>query len=276
MKNRKVDNIINGVQTSDGAGVKLRRIIGGPELSMLDPFLLFDDFGSDNADDYIAGFPSHPHRGFETITYMISGKFRHKDSAGNEGFLSDGSVQWMTAGKGVIHSEMPEKTNGKLKGFQLWLNLPRSLKMTEPSYNDIPSSDIPIVNLSNGTLRVIAGSFQNIKGPGNPHTGMLYFDLNLNPNSNNNIKLEDNWNTFLYVYEGTAEIIGRQINNGQMAVLSNKGDLSISSLNSHLKCVIISGEPINESVARGGPFVMNTRAEILQAFQDYEEGVLTK
>ena len=276
MKNRKVDNIINGVQTSDGAGVKLRRIIGGPELSMLDPFLLFDDFGSDNADDYIGGFPSHPHRGFETITYMISGKFRHKDSAGNEGFLSDGSVQWMTAGKGVIHSEMPEKTNGKVKGFQLWLNLPRSLKMIEPSYNDIPSSDIPIVNLSNGTLRVIAGSFQNIKGPGNPHTGMLYFDLNLNPNSNNNIKLEDNWNTFLYVYEGTAEIVGRQINNGQMAVLSNKGDLNIRSLNSHLKCVIISGEPINESVARGGPFVMNTRAEILQAFQDYEEGVLTK
>lgn len=276
MKNRKVDNIINGVQTSDGAGVKLRRIIGGPELNMLDPFLLFDDFGSDNADDYIAGFPSHPHRGFETITYMISGKFRHKDSAGNEGFLSDGSVQWMTAGKGVIHSEMPEKTNGKVKGFQLWLNLPRSLKMIEPSYNDISSHDIPVVNLSNGTLRVIAGSFQNIKGPGNPHTGMLYFDLNLNPNSNNNIKLEDNWNTFLYVYEGTAEIVGRQINNGQMAVLSNKGDLSIRSLNSHLKCVIISGEPINEPVSRGGPFVMNTRAEILQAFQDYEEGVLTK
>lgn len=276
MKNRKVDNIINGVQTSDGAGVKLRRIIGGPELNMLDPFLLFDDFGSDNADDYIAGFPSHPHRGFETITYMISGKFRHKDSAGNEGFLSDGSVQWMTAGKGVIHSEMPEKTNGKVKGFQLWLNLPRSLKMIEPSYNDISSRDIPVVNLNNGTLRVIAGSFQNIKGPGNPHTGMLYFDLNLNPNSNNYIKLEDNWNTFLYVYEGTAEIVGRQINNGQMAVLSNKGDLSIRSLNSHLKCVIISGEPINEPVSRGGPFVMNTRAEILQAFQDYEEGVLTK
>ena len=276
MKNRKVDNIINGTQTSDGAGVKLRRIIGGSEISMLDPFLLFDDFGSDNADDYIAGFPSHPHRGFETITYMISGKFRHKDSAGNEGFLSDGSVQWMTAGKGVIHSEMPEKTNGKVKGFQLWLNLPKSLKMIEPSYNDISSSEIPIVNLSNGTLRVISGSFQNIKGPGNPHTGMLYFDLNLNPNSNNNIKLEDNWNTFLYVYEGTAEIGGRQINNGQMAVLSNKGDLSIRSLNSYLKCVIISGEPINESVARGGPFVMNTRAEILQAFQDYEEGVLTK
>ena len=276
MKNRKVDNIINGVQTSDGAGVKLRRIIGGPELNMLDPFLLFDDFGSDNADDYIAGFPSHPHRGFETITYMISGKFRHKDSAGNEGFLSDGSVQWMTAGKGVIHSEMPEKTNGKVKGFQLWLNLPRSLKMIEPSYNDISSRDIPVVNLNNGTLRVIAGSFQNIKGPGNPHTGMLYFDLNLNPNSNNYIKLEDNWNTFLYVYEGTAEIVGRQINNGQMAVLSNKGNLSIRSLNSHLKCVIISGEPINEPVSRGGPFVMNTRAEILQAFQDYEEGVLTK
>ena len=147
MKNRKVDNIINGVQTSDGAGVKLRRIIGGPELNMLDPFLLFDDFGSDNADDYIAGFPSHPHRGFETITYMISGKFRHKDSAGNEGFLSDGSVQWMTAGKGVIHSEMPEKTNGKLKGFQLWLNLPRSLKMIPRLECASPKSGLSLIAL---------------------------------------------------------------------------------------------------------------------------------
>ena len=197
---RKILTKINGVNTSDGAGVSLKRIIGSPELNMLDPFLLLDEFGSDNPDDYIAGFPPHPHRGFETVTYMINGKFKHKDSAGNEGFLSDGSVQWMTAGKGVIHSEMPEKTNGKVKGFQLWLNLPRSLKMIEPSYNDISSRDIPVVNLNNGTLRVIAGSFQKIKGPGNPHTGMLYFDLNLNPNSNNYIKLEDNWNTFLFNY----------------------------------------------------------------------------
>ena len=145
--NRNITRIVDGIQTSDGAGVKLKRIIGSPELNLLDPFLLFDEFGSDNPEDYIAGFPPHPHRGFETITYMLNGKFRHKDSAGNEGFLSDGSVQWMTAGRGVIHSEMPEKTDGKVRGFQLWLNLPKKLKMIEPSYNDIQSEKIPSIEI---------------------------------------------------------------------------------------------------------------------------------
>ena len=153
--NRNITRIVDGIQTSDGAGVKLKRIIGSPELNLLDPFLLFDEFGSDNPEDYIAGFPPHPHRGFETITYMLNGKFRHKDSAGNEGFLSDGSVQWMTAGRGVIHSEMPEKTDGKVRGFQLWLNLPKKLKMNEPSYNDIPSGEIPIIGLENGKVKII-------------------------------------------------------------------------------------------------------------------------
>ena len=162
--NRNITRIVDGIQTSDGAGVKLKRIIGSPELNLLDPFLLFDEFGSDNPEDYIAGFPPHPHRGFETITYMLNGKFRHKDSAGNEGFLSDGSVQWMTAGRGVIHSEMPEKTDGKVRGFQLWLNLPKKLKMIEPSYNDIPSDEIPSIELENGKVKIISGEFNGVKG----------------------------------------------------------------------------------------------------------------
>ena len=150
---RKVVAKINGVNTSDGAGVSLKRVIGSPELNMLDPFLLLDEFGSDNPDDYIAGFPPHPHRGFETITYMINGKFKHKDTAGNEGYLSDGSVQWMTAGKGVIHSEMPEQTEGLVRGFQLWLNLPKQKKMIDPAYNDIPSEKIPIVQINGGFVK---------------------------------------------------------------------------------------------------------------------------
>ena len=154
---RKIKSLIKGIKTSDGAGVSLRRMIGSPELNMLDPFLLLDEFGSDNPDDYIAGFPPHPHRGFETVTYMINGKFKHKDTAGNEGYLNDGSVQWMTAGRGVVHSEMPEQTEGLMRGFQLWLNLPKEKKMIDPSYRDIQSNDIPTVKLDGGDVKVISG-----------------------------------------------------------------------------------------------------------------------
>ena len=170
---RKITYLVEGVQTSDGAGVNLTRIIGSPELNMLDPFLLLDEFGSDDPDDYIAGFPPHPHRGFETVTYMINGKFRHKDTAGNEGYLTDGSVQWMTAGKGVIHSEMPEQTEGMVRGFQLWLNLPKEKKMIEPAYNDIQADKIPSVPLKDGQVKVISGEYKSIVGPGRPHTGVL-------------------------------------------------------------------------------------------------------
>jgi len=275
--NRTIINIIDGIETSDGAGVKLRRIIGGPDLNMLDPFLLFDEFGSDNPDDYIAGFPPHPHRGFETITYMLNGKFKHKDSAGNEGLLTDGSVQWMTAGRGVIHSEMPEKTDGLARGFQLWLNLPKKLKMIAPSYNDIPSSKIPEVNIEHGKVRVISGSYKDIQGPGLPHTGMYYFDVELNQSENIDIPLDDYWNTFIYVYSGEASVAGQRVRQGQLAILSAKGLLNfISSGLSVLKCIVVSGDPINEPVARGGPFVMNTKAEVLQAFNDYQNGVLVK
>ena len=275
--NRSVINIIDGVQTSDGAGVKLRRIIGGPHLNMLDPFLLFDEFGSDNPDDYIAGFPPHPHRGFETITYMLNGKFRHKDSAGNEGLLSDGSVQWMTAGSGVIHSEMPEKTEGLARGFQLWLNLPKKLKMIDPSYSDIPSENIPEVDIGNGRVRVISGTYNNVTGPGEPHTGVLYFDVKLNQSESIEIPIDDFWNTFIYVYSGQACVEDHNILQGQLAMFSQKGLLRFcSSESSGLQCIVVSGEPINEPVARGGPFVMNTKAEVLQAFNDYQKGVLVK
>lgn len=275
--NRSIINIINGVQTSDGAGVKLKRIIGGPDLNMLDPFLLFDEFGSDNPDDYIAGFPPHPHRGFETITYMLNGKFRHKDSAGNEGLLSDGSVQWMTAGSGVIHSEMPEKTEGLARGFQLWLNLPKKLKMIDPSYSDIPSEKIPEVDIDNGRVRVISGTYNNVTGPGEPHTGVLYFDVELNQSESIEIPIDDYWNTFIYVYSGKACVGDHNILQGQLAIFSQKGLLRFrSSGSSVLQCIVVSGEPINEPVARGGPFVMNTKAEVLQAFNDYQKGVLVK
>ena len=275
--NRELIQIIEGLETSDGAGVKLRRIIGGPDLNMLDPFLLFDEFGSDDPDDYIGGFPPHPHRGFETITYMLNGKFKHKDSAGNEGYLTDGSVQWMTAGKGVIHSEMPEQTDGLSRGFQLWLNLPKKLKMIEPSYNDIPAESIPKINIPGGYIKVICGEINGMKGPGRAHTGLLYYDISLSPGNIIEISVDDDWNSFVYVYNGKAKIANKILNSGQLGVLSDSGivDLHADGL-SDLKCIIVGGEKLNEPVARGGPFVMNTKAEILKAFSDYHEGILTK
>ena len=270
--NRYIQTIIEGIQTSDGAGVNLTRIIGSPKLNMLDPFLLLDEFGSENPNDYIAGFPPHPHRGFETITYMLNGKFRHKDSAGNEGFLTDGSVQWMTAGKGVIHSEMPEQTDGLIKGFQLWLNLPREKKMISPKYNDINADEIPIVNFKNGKIKIISGKHLGISGPGKPHTGMLYFDILLDIGSDLILPIENGWNGFIYVYSGSINILDKEINKNHLAVLTQEGELKLHSKEEASRFILVAGEPLNEPVARGGPFVMNTKSEILQAFSDYEEG----
>ncbi|MBA08387.1 MAG: hypothetical protein CMG52_05730 [Candidatus Marinimicrobia bacterium] len=275
MKRRKIVNIIQGIQTSDGAGVSLTRIIGSPELNMLDPFLLLDEFGSDDPNDYMAGFPPHPHRGFETITYMLNGKFRHKDSAGNEGYLTDGSVQWMTAGRGVIHSEMPEQTEGLARGFQLWLNLPKKLKMIDPSYADIPPESIPCVDFKEGKATIIAGTFQGVTGPGRPHTGMLYHDIHLKKNSKFELDIPQGWNTFIYVYEGNVEL-ARTIHKGQLAVLEQYGTLCLTTGSSIAQFILVAGEPLNEPVARGGPFVMNTRAEVMQAFEDYQNGILDK
>jgi len=272
---RKINKVIKGLSTSDGAGVKLTRIIGSPDLNMLDPFLLFDEFGSDNPNDYIAGFPPHPHRGFETITYMLNGKFRHKDSAGNEGILTDGSVQWMTAGKGVIHSEMPKQTKGLVRGFQLWMNLPKKLKMIDPAYNDISAEQIPRINFDGGIIKIIAGKYLENIGPGKPHTGMLYYDINLENNRNFEISINDGWNVFIYVYEGSI-IFDKIIPKGYLTVLNQVGKIKLNGDSNGARFILVAGEPLNEPVARGGPFVMNTKSEVLQAFADYQNGVLDK
>ena len=268
---RKIINQIEGIKTSDGAGVSLTRIIGSPELNMLDPFLLLDEFGSDNPDDYIAGFPPHPHRGFETITYMLNGKFHHKDNAGNEGFLEDGSVQWMTAGKGVIHSEMPKQTDGLVRGFQLWLNLPKEKKMIEPAYHDISADQIPCIKTKISSVKIISGEYQNTKGPGRPHTGFLYFDVNINPNKSFSYDIPEDWNAFIYVYEGTLSV-NSDLSKGYLGVLSTSGKLELNCSDEGASFILVAGEPLNEPVARGGPFVMNKRSEILQAFEDYQSG----
>ena len=272
-KTRTIQRIVKGTQTSDGAGVNLTRIIASPSLNMLDPFLLLDEFGSDNPDDYIAGFPPHPHRGFETITYMLNGKFRHKDTAGNEGCLTDGSVQWMTAGKGVIHSEMPEQTEGLVRGFQLWLNLPKEKKMIEPAYNDIPADEIPTVSIPGGQVKIIAGTFSGITGPGRSHTGMLYYDISLDNGSDITVPIEDGWNSFCYVYEGAISC-GQPVSKGHLAVLGTEDIFRCTSIKNNTRFILVAGMPLNEPVARGGPFVMNTKGEILQAFEDYQAGRL--
>ena len=272
---RSIQKVIQGVQTTDGAGVNLTRIIGSMELNMLDPFLLLDEFGSDNPKDYIAGFPPHPHRGFETITYMLNGKFRHKDSAGNEGYLTDGSVQWMTAGRGVIHSEMPEQTEGLVRGFQLWLNLPKEKKMIDPAYNDIPAKKIPIVDFEGGSARIISGKFLGITGPGEPHTGVLYYDIDLDLSAHFIIPIDNGWNAFIYIYEGSVRL-DREINQSHLIVLDQEGELDLTAGKEGAKFIVVAGEPLNEPVARGGPFVMNSKGEVLKAFEDYQNGILDK
>ena len=272
---RSIQKVIQGVQTTDGAGVNLTRIIGSMELNMLDPFLLLDEFGSDNPKDYIAGFPPHPHRGFETITYMLKGKFRHKDSAGNEGYLTDGSVQWMTAGRGVIHSEMPEQTEGLVRGFQLWLNLPKEKKMIEPAYNDISAERIPKVDFEGGRARIISGKFLGISGPGKPHTGMLYYDIVLDLSTHFSMPIDNGWNAFIYIYEGSVQL-DREVNKGYLIVLDQEGELDLTAGQKGAKFIVVAGEPLNEPVARGGPFVMNSKGEVLKAFEDYQNGILDK
>ena len=271
MNYQKIKKIVEGIQTIDGAGVNLTRIIGSPELNMLDPFLLLDEFGSDNPDDYIAGFPPHPHRGFETITYMLNGKWQHKDSAGNEGKLGEGSVQWMTAGRGIIHSEMPIQTDGLARGFQLWLNLPKEKKMIEPAYQDIESEQIPIVKEKAGMVKVISGNFQGTIGPGQSHTPILILDIQLLENSELTIPLTDGWNLFSFIYEGDV-FAGQKLSKGQLAVYEKDGCVNFKTKDNKAGIFFAAGEPLNEPVARGGPFVMNTRGEVLQAFEDLQNG----
>ncbi len=274
-KIRELKTLTLGVPTSDGDGVKITRFIGTSELNMLDPFLLFDAFESDQAQDYIGGFPDHPHRGFETVTYLLAGRMRHKDNAGHEGVIEAGGVQWMTAGKGIVHSEIPEQENGLLQGFQLWINLPASKKMQEPAYQEFPANEIVIDRLDNGTeIRVISGITNNgVSGPVTNNTvNPIYLDVFLPEGQVFEQTINEDDNIFIFVIEGALSVGNamRKINRHQMGVLE-EGDQVLVTANEYARFLLVAAHPLNEPVARGGPFVMNTKAEVLQAFDDYSK-----
>lgn len=274
---------VHGLPTSDGAGVKLRRVIGTSQLPDLDPFLMLDEFGTDRAEDYIAGFPDHPHRGFETVTYMLDGRMRHRDNHGNEGLLVPGAVQWMTAGRGLVHSEMPEQQEGLMRGFQLWVNLPATLKMSEPRYQEFAPERVPTVGPADGvTVKVIAGEVADaegrpVRGPiMQPATDPLYLDIDFAPGAVWAFDLPPGHNAFLYVYEGALSAgegdDARPVETRALAVLGGGERLALRAEDAGARLILVAGRPLREPVARHGPFVMNTREELMQAFVDYQEG----
>ena len=283
MTSRVVVRQLPGMATADGDGVKLTRIIGTPHLEMLDPFLMLDCFESDDANDYIGGFPTHPHRGFETVTYLLNGRMRHKDNAGNEGVIEPGGVQWMTAGRGILHSEMPEQQEGLLKGFQLWVNLPAKAKMSEPSYQEFLPESTPLERRENGTkIRVIAGKTnEGTVGPVvNSHTYPTYMDISLPANTAIEQDLINDHNAFIYVIEGDIQVqdtdaidmATNKVAAKNLAMLSKGANVKIKSNREGARFLLIAGQPLNEPIARMGPFVMNTQAEIRQAVNDFHNG----
>jgi len=274
---RQITRVVRGRPTSDGAGVKLTRVIGQPALDMLDPFLMLDEFRSDQASDYIAGFPEHPHRGFETVTYMLAGRMRHGDNQGNTGLLTAGSVQWMTAGRGILHSEMPEQEDGLMWGFQLWVNLPAKDKMTAPRYQDIVPERIPEIELAPGVrARVIAGEASGVKGPVEAEaTAAVYLDLRLDAGAAVEVALPQGHNAFAYVYAGQAQIgegPSSELLRGDLGVLGNGDKVRIAAAHSAARLIVVAGRPFNEPVAKYGPFVMNTQQQIVQAVEDFRAG----
>lgn len=275
---RSVERVVTGQATSDGAGVKLTRVLTQPLQRRLDPFLMLDAFGTDDPQDYIAGFPDHPHRGFETITYMIAGRMRHRDSAGHEGLLQNGDVQWMTAGRGVIHSELPEQQDGRMEGFQLWLNLPAKDKLRAPWYRDIRADEIPAFTTPAGVrVRVIAGESHGVDGAVRREvTNPLYLDLELPAGASFVQSLPATQNAFVYVYRGDVDVAGTQVPAQRMALLANDGDgVSLHAL-ADSRALLIAGEPLREPIAQYGPFVMNTQDEIAQAVHDYQSGAFAR
>ncbi len=275
---RDVERLIAGQATSDGDGVKLTRVLTQPLQRRLDPFLMLDAFGTDNPDDYIGGFPDHPHRGFETVTYMIAGRMRHRDSAGHEGLLQNGGVQWMTAGRGVVHSELPEQDEGRMEGFQLWLNLPAKDKMTAPWYRDIQSQDIPEFTTEEGvTVRVIAGISHGVVGAVQREvTQPLYLDLHLPEGASFGQPLAAAHNAFIYVYRGELEVGDTTVPAQRMAILKNEADRDGVALRAKTatRALLIAGQPLREPIAQYGPFVMNRQEEIFQAVEDFKAGRL--
>jgi hypothetical protein len=274
----RIERLIAGQRTSDGAGVKLTRVLTHDLQQRLDPFLMLDAFGSDQADDYIAGFPDHPHRGFETVTYMIAGRMRHRDSAGNEGLLENGGVQWMTAGRGVIHSELPEQEEGLMEGFQLWLNLPASHKMQAPWYRDFKAAELPRLRTPEGAaVTVIAGQCRGVAGAvQREFTEPLYLDIELQPGTAFEQPLPESHNAFLYVYRGQIEVVGESVPAQKMAILANQPGRDGVALTTKQggRLLLIAGRPLREPIVQYGPFVMNSRDEIYQAMADYQSGRL--
>lgn len=279
---RQLQQILQGRETSDGAGVRIKRSLGQHQHARFDPFLMLDEFGSNSADDYIAGFPSHPHRGFETVTYMLEGHMLHEDHMGNKGHLRNGDVQWMTAGRGIIHSEMPQQEQGMMRGFQLWLNLPAAEKMKPAHYRDIPATDIPQADLpGGGRIKVIANTAViNDKIVSGPIQGLtteaIYWDVHLPQHAGFNHAIPGDHNTFVYVYEGDVAIgeDKRKLTQGNAGLLSKGDELSVIALSEETRFLIISGKPIKEPIVQYGPFVMNTTDEIEQAILDYRAGTL--
>jgi redox-sensitive bicupin YhaK (pirin superfamily) len=277
--NRGVTRILRGASVIDGAGVRLHRIIGSPRLTHVDPFVLLDEFKSDNPKDYIAGFPDHPHRGIETITYMIRGSFLHKDSRGGGGVLSPGCVQWMTAGRGIVHSEMPEMEDGQLWGYQLWLTLAAEDKMIEPHYQHLNPEDIPVVRKDGATVKLISGSYEGTDGPALTQFPVAYFDVAVDIDARFQTPPEQGANSFIYVHSGAVDVEpggeSRRVSAGELALIgSTGGGVEIRGGEKKSGFLYLSAAPHNEPIVRGGPFVMNTEQEIRQAFLDYRNGEL--
>ena len=279
MSQIEIKKIVQALETSDGAGVKLKRSIGTPKADYIDPFLMLDEFGSEDKDDYIAGFPPHPHRGIETVTYMLKGEFEHEDSTGAKGRMTPGDVQWMKTGRGIIHSEMPSMSEGKLLGFQLWVNMPAKLKMNKPEYLYIKGNELGVYRDSEKIVKVIAGKFENAEGPEKNHNvEPIYFHTVLEKDKEFSCDVPERHNSFIYLL--TVELTIGEKKHDKTAnsnlILLNKGNKLIVKANKKSEFLFIAGKPIGEPIARGGPFVMNTKAEILQAVQDYHNGTFAK
>lgn len=281
MTSRTLRRVVPAVETADGAGVRLKRALGFNPTVRLDPFLMLDAFSSDNPDDYIAGFPAHPHRGFETVTYLVEGHMRHRDHLGNEGDLQQGGVQWMTAGRGIIHEEMPQQEQGLLRGFQLWINLPAAEKMKPACYRDVADEEMPRIETSQGAqVKAIAGTVsidgQSLQAPvAGGSTDPLYLDVQLPPNATITLPVTPGYSAMLYMFEGEALVAAEALAKDHLGILSDGSQVDVQAAESGARFLLIAGQPLGEPVVQYGPFVMNTQDEINQALRDYRDGTLT-
>ncbi|MHB8256012.1 MAG: pirin family protein [Acidiferrobacterales bacterium] len=274
---RKIEQIIQALAVSEGAGVVVHRTLGTPGLRQLDPFLMLDHFASENPDDYIAGFPDHPHRGFITLTYMLDGHMLHQDSMGNRGDLRAGGIQWMKAASGVIHSEMPQQTNGLMRGFQLWINLPAAEKMSRPGYQEYPAARIPEVHAGGVHVKVISGEYASQRGPvDDPHTQILYLDVALAPNAEFSHALHGALSAFLYPFEGEIRIGERRVATHNLVVLGTGDQVALTAGERGARLILVAGRPLNEPIVQYGPFVMSTEKEIREAIDDYRNDRLVR